>query len=85
MGSRRGVRRRKGGAGAAAGPPVWVPYPQGVVKGEVDGNVKRGRQKWVHFGNGETPYKVAAQLCFSTEATATARSQKAIEEGGGGG
>ena len=45
---------------------MWVPYPQGVDKGELVGTVKGGRQKWVRFGKGETPYKVAAHLCFAT-------------------
>ena len=59
------------------GPVVLVPYPQGVLKGEVVGTLKGRRQKSVLFGAGETPYKVAAHLCYATEAPATVRWQKA--------
>ena len=45
--------------------------------------VKGGRQKWVLFGTGDTPYKVPAHLWYATEAIATARWQKAIRGGGG--
>ena len=57
-GKPQGGEGKEGGGGAAPGPPAWVPYPQGVEKGEVVGNVKGGRQKLVWFGNGETLYKV---------------------------
>ena len=58
-------------------------YSQRVQKAELVGNSKGGRQKWVRFGNRETPYKLAARLCFATEATAAARSQKVTSGGGG--
>ena len=43
-----------------------------------------GREKWVRFGPGEAPYKVAAHLCFATEAAATTVA-KGHRAGGGGG
>ena len=46
--------------------------------------MKGGREKWVRFGPGEAAYKVAAHLCFATEAAATMRWQKATRGGGGG-
>ena len=67
---------------APTDPPTWVLYPKGVDKGVVVGNVKGGKHKWVLFGTRETPYKVAAHLCYATEATATAQWQMAT--GGGG-
>ena len=81
-GKRQRVEGKEGG-GVAAGPPVWVPYPQGLEKGKVLGNVKEGRQNWMRFSNGET-HKVASILSFATEATTTARWQKATGGGGGG-
>ena len=56
---------------------MWVPYPQEMEKGVVVGDSEGGRQNRVLFGTGETPYKVTAHLCYATEATATARWQKA--------
>ena len=78
----RGGEGKKVGGEAPAGLQVWVPYPKGVKKGVVVGNVKGGKHKWVLFGTRDTPYKVAAHLCYAIEATATAQWQKATRGGG---